>query len=84
MRLNQAATDYIIRQHKINWILGIIGGAIFFWYMIVRLITNPFENFNLRSRLAKIVYGENSFDNSWFKKVLAMVSIPRCLIPKWC
>jgi len=61
IRLNQAATDYIIRQHKINWIFGIIGGAIFFWYMIIRFLTNPLLNFNTKSRLAKVFYGESSF-----------------------
>jgi hypothetical protein len=84
IRLNQAATDYIIRQNKINWILGIIGGAIFFWYMVVRLLTNPLLNFNIKSRLAKVIYGENSFENSVFKKIFAIISIPRFLIPKFC
>lgn len=84
IRLNQAATDYIVKQKKINWILGIIGGAIFFWYMVVRLLTNPFLRFNIKSRLAKVIYGENSFESSWLKKLLAMVYIPRFLIPNCC
>lgn len=61
-----------------------IGGAIVFWFMIVKLLTNPFQNFNIRSRLAKVIYGENSFDHSWFKKILAMTNIPRFLIPTCC
>jgi hypothetical protein len=82
VKLNQASTDYTLTQKKIDWILGIIGGVFVFWYAIIHLLAGLYMKFNFNSYVAKIVYGEEGYDNFLIKKILAMLRIPRCLLPR--
>ncbi len=38
--------------------------------------------FNFNAYIAMIIYGEDGYDDLLFKKIIAMLRIPRCLIPR--
>jgi hypothetical protein len=81
VKLNQASTDYTVTQKKIDWIFGIIGGAFVFWYAIIHLLGKLYMHFNFNMYIAKTIYEEDAYDDYLFKKFLAILPLPRCLIP---
>ena len=84
VKLNQAATNYTITQKKVDWILGIIGGVFVFWYAVVHLLAGLYMRFHFNAHIAKVVYEEDGYDDYLIKRVIALLRIPRCLIPRCC
>ena len=85
VRLNQASTDFTISVKKADWIVGIIGGVIVFWYAIVHLLAGLYNKFNFNAYVAKLIYEEDGYDANIIKKlatILRILKVPRCLLPR--
>ena len=73
--------NYVIQNKKADYILGIIGGVFVFWYAILHWIGKLYNNFNVRAKMALIIYDEESISQSPLNKILTILPIPACLIP---
>lgn len=82
VKLNQASTDFTLTQKKMDWLFGIIGGVFVFWFMVTHVLKSLYMRFNFNAYIAKIIYNENGYDEFVIKKIIAMLRVPRCLIPK--
>lgn len=83
MRFRPSANqiNYVVQNKKADYILGIIGGVFVFWYAILHWIGKLYNNFNVRAKMALIIYDEESISQSPLNKILTIFPIPVCLIP---
>ena len=66
----------------IDTIIGLVGGTIFFWYVLVHLIAKAYNQLNYRLYLADKLYNEELYqETSFFAKLCHLTRIPLCLIP---
>ena len=85
VRLNQASTHYTLSVKKADWIVGVIGGVIVFWYAVVHLLAGLYSRFNFNAYVAKLVYEEDGYEAGLLKKlatILRILKLPRCLVPR--
>ena len=56
IKLGPTANKITISNKKIDWLFGIIGGILVFWYAIVQIIAKLYSRFNFYLYVSKIVY----------------------------
>jgi len=56
IKLGSTLNKITIKNKKIDWIFGIIGGIIVFWYAIIHMIGKLYSKFNFFLYVSKIIY----------------------------
>lgn len=57
VKLGPSMNKITLKTKKINWIIGVCGGILVFWYFIIHLLAHIYSRFNFYLYLSKIVYG---------------------------
>ena len=48
--------DYVLWRDKSDVVLGVIGGVVIFWYILIGCLGRAYNKFNVRARLAWLIY----------------------------